>query len=134
MKRIILSFIIALPFSIKAQCSSGDCTKKLGDYTFIKSISIDASKAEGKANQFSYLFSKGNTYTIMCCDSEVKGSRMVVTLFDKDHNEIATNKKGRKFYPSLTLPCTATGVYYIESYYESSKEACGYNVIGFKKS
>jgi hypothetical protein len=127
--------LIAAVNVIKAQCIQGECSKKLGDFTFIKSVNINNACVEGKANQFSYVFSQGSTYMLLACDSEKKGSRMIVNLYDREKNLIATNKNRKKFYPSITFPCSATGVYYIESFYEnSSPDACGINVLGFSRT
>ncbi len=130
-----LFMIIGFKFSVNAQCIQGECSKKLGDFTFIKSVNINNGCVEGKANQFSYVFSQGSTYMLLACDSEKKGARMIVNLYDREKNLIATNKNRKKFYPSITFPCSATGVYYIESFYEnSSPDACGINVLGFSRT
>ncbi|MDI9340807.1 MAG: hypothetical protein QM534_09600 [Sediminibacterium sp.] len=131
----VLFMLLSTMFTVRAQCIQGECSKKLGDFTFIKSVNINSSCVEGKANQFSYVFSQGSTYMVLACDSEKKGARMIVNLYDKEKNLIATNKNRKKFYPSITFPCSATGVYYIESFYEgSSPDACGINVLGFSRT
>lgn len=135
MKKSLSLFIFLGSFILaKGQCPTGNCPSKLGDFTYIKTIYVDATKLETNPNQVSYLFSKGSTYMILCCDKEIKGSRLVVNIYDKAKNLIATNKPKKKWYPSIEYPCSATSIYYIESYYEDTKDACGVNVIGFKKS
>ncbi len=140
MKKIIqlsVSLFLVLGFNAKlnAQCIQGECSKKLGEFTFIKSVNVNSACIEGKANQFSYVFSQGSTYMVLACDSEKKGARMIVNLYDREKNLIATNKNRKKFYPSITFPCGATGVYYIESFYEgNSSDACGLNVLGFSRT
>lgn len=132
---VALFMIVGMVSHVRAQCIQGECSKKLGDFTFIKSVNINSSCVEGKANQFSYVFSQGSTYMVLACDSEKKGARMIVNLYDKEKNLIATNKNRKKFYPSITFPCSATGVYYIESFYEGSNpDACGINVLGFSRT
>jgi hypothetical protein len=133
----LLSLFSILIFSgfLRGQCPTENCSSKLGgEYTFIKSVSIDPGKVEGKAHQYSYLFSKGSTYMILCCDQEIKGSRLIVNLYDANRKLIATNHVKKKVYESLTFPCNATGIYYIESYYQGSKDACGLNILGFTKT
>lgn len=134
-KKLIIISILSL-FSIKfySQCSTGNCPSKLGEFTYIKTVYVDQTKIENKPNQLTYLFSKGSTYMILCCDQEIKGSRLIVNLYDKEKNLIASNKQKRKVYPSIQYSCSATGMYYIESYYEDSKDPCGVNVIGFIKT
>ena len=132
---ITILFTLSIGLYAQAQCSTSNCPSKLGDFTYIKTIYVDQTKNETKPNQISYLFSKGSTYMILSCDQEIKGSRLIVNIYDKSKNLIATNKVKRKVYPSIEYPCPATGMYYIESYYEEdSKDPCGVNVIGFKKS
>ncbi len=133
-KTILFLFFLISIAVLHAQCPTGNCPSKLGDYTYIKTIYVDATKAETSPNQVSYLFSKGSTYMILACDKEIKGSRLVVNVYDKTKNLIATNKPKKKWYPSIEFPCSATGIYYIESYYEDTKDPCGVNVIGFKKT
>ncbi|MDO9000659.1 hypothetical protein [Sediminibacterium sp.] len=128
-----LSLIISSYF-LKAQCVSDNCNSKLGNFTYLKTIYVDNTKLESKPNMVTYLFSKGSTYMLLCCDQAIKGSRLIVNVYDKEKNLIATNKLKKKFYPSIQYPCTATGIYYIESFYEDSKDPCGVNVLGFSKS
>lgn len=127
------SFIIAGLF-VKAQCVSDNCNSKLGTYTYLKTIYVDNTKLQDKPNMVTYLFSKGSTYMVLCCDQAIKGSRLIVNVYDKDKNLIATNKQKKKVYPSIQYPCSATGIYYIESFYEDSKDPCGVNILGFTKS
>ena len=131
--------LLALPLiffcnSVLAQCPTDNCAGKLGDFTFIKSVPIDPGKTENKPHQYSYLFSKGSTYMILICDQSIKGSRLLVNIYDSNRKLVATNHVKKKYYNSLTLPINATGIYYIESYYESSKDACGVNIIGFTRT
>ncbi len=136
MKAIVSVLLLSiLSFNMCGQCSTSNCSSNLGgDYTYIKTIYVDQTKLQPAPNQISYLFSKGSTYKILCCDQEIKGSRLVVNVYDRSKNLIATNKQKKKVYPSIEYPCSATGMYYIESFYEDSKDPCGVNVIGFMKS
>lgn len=129
----LLPFLL-FAFSSRAQCPTDNCSSKLGNFTFIKSVSIDPGKVEGKPHQYSYLFSKGSTYMILVCDQSIKGSRLLVNIYDASRKLVATNHVKKKIYESLTFPCNATGIYYIESYYEGSKDACGVNILGFSKT
>ncbi len=108
------------------------CAWALEDFNFIKSYEFENIKKDEKG-EYSYVFSKGNTYRIVICDNEVRGSRMVITLTDKNHQIIATNKNGNKYYPVITYPCSATGVYYIEYLFEGAKAKYAVNILGFTK-
>lgn len=115
-----------------AQCDKdglkNECSGKLDDFIFIKSFDIQSSKKE-----YSYVFSKGTTYMITCCD-ESAGKKMVVELYDRDHKLIAKNfneKKGQ-YFSKFGYQCQATGVYYMKYSFPDGDD-CGVSVIGFKK-
>jgi hypothetical protein len=128
--KLFLGFsLIISSYFLKAQCVSDNCNSKLGTFTYLKTIYIDNTKLQDKPNMVTYLFSKGSTYMVLCCDQAIKGSRLIVNVYDKEKNLIATNKQKKKVYP-----CSATGIYYIESFYEDSKDPCGVNILGFSKS
>ena len=98
MKSIVsVLLFFTLSFNMSAQCSTSNCSSNLGgDYTYIKTIYVDQTKLQPAPNQISYLFSKGSTYKILCCDQEIKGSRLVVNVYDRSKNLIATNKQKKK--------------------------------------
>jgi len=138
-------FLVALGICIwsygHAQCESDafmdKCAGNLGGALFIKSLVIKSGEAtEAKPNNFSYVFSKGATYNLIVCDQGASADKLVVTLLDRNKQVIASNynKKTKKFYPSLAYPCGATGVYYIESYFQTEKAGnCGVAILGFTK-
>ena len=140
--KVILGIIaIAISATGYGQCSTDafmdKCASALGSSTFIKSYEIKSGQSsKDKPNQFSYVFSKGSTYMVVICDQNIEGQKMIVTLYDRDKKMIASNynKKTKKFYPTLTYNCSATGVYYLDSYFEGDKTAtCGVNILGFNK-
>jgi hypothetical protein len=106
----------------------------LDDYVFIKSFPIETSK-EGDKSEYSYVLSRGINYKIVVCDNNEEGKRMIVNLLDRNKKLIASNylKSNKKFYPSLNYNCSATGVYYVEVFFEGEKKGCGLNILGFKK-
>jgi hypothetical protein len=139
MNRLSFVKLLSLPLLLftlaaSAQCPTENCATKLGDFTYIKSVTIDPGKTQTRPHQYSYLFSKGSTYMILICDQSIKGSRLLVNIYDSNRKLVATNHVKKKFYDSVTLPCNATGIYYIESYYENSKDACGVNILGFTRT
>jgi hypothetical protein len=59
---------------------------------------------------------------------------MVLNLYDRNHKLIATNKANEKYYNKVGYNCTATGVYYIETYIDNNAKGCGVSsILGFKK-
>ena len=106
----------------------------LDDYVFIKSFPIETTKAGDKA-EYSYVLSRGINYRIVVCDQGEEGKKMVVNLLDRNKKLIASNylKTNKKFYGTLNYVCSATGVYYVEAFFEGEKKGCGLNILGFKK-
>jgi hypothetical protein len=133
----ILALIIVPSFTSGPECGSDEFLDKfapaLGDYTFIKAFKVEIDKS-GEKNEFSYVFSKGSNYRIIICDQNSEGNKMVVNFFDRNKKLIASNylKSSKKFFPVLNYNCSATGVYYVESYFEGEKNGCGVNILGFK--
>lgn len=144
MKKLNLTLLIAFLLLSRigfGQCTGDDfldkCAASLGTFTFIKSFNVDINKskgAEGKV-EYSYVFSKGSNYMLIVCDQNISGKRMILNLYDRNHKLIVSsyNKQTKKFYPSISYPCSATGVYYMESVFENDAGGCGVNILGFSK-
>jgi hypothetical protein len=135
-------FFIAFSILFTSLASGPDCgsdafldkyAPALGDYTFIKAFNVEVNKS-GDKNEFSYVFSKGSNYRIVIGDQNGEGNRMVVNFYDRNKKLIASNylKSSKKFFPTINYTCSATGVYYVESYFENGKNGCGVNILGFK--
>ncbi|OFY84214.1 MAG: hypothetical protein A3F72_14395 [Bacteroidetes bacterium RIFCSPLOWO2_12_FULL_35_15] len=135
-------FFIAIATLTTSLTSGPDCgsdafldkyAPALGEFTFIKAFNVEINKADEK-NEFSYVFSKGSNYRIVICDPNPEGNKMVVNFYDRNKKLIASNylKSSKKFFPTLNYTCSATGVYYVESYFENGKNGCGVNILGFK--
>ena len=96
---IIMAFVI--PGNLFAQCDSDtfldNCASGLETFTFIKAFNTQMKKTDKQ--EFSYVFSKGSTYMIIGCDQQIKGERMIVNLYDRNHKLIVSNynKKSGKF-------------------------------------
>lgn len=140
----LVKFTLALCFicatkGLSAQCSSDafmdNCSNALDEFTFIKSFEYANPKA-GAKGEYSYVFSKGSTYRIIVCDENIAGNKMIISLYDRNHKLIASNfdKASKKVFPSLSYPCSATGVYYIEYSFQGDKAKCGINILGFTKN
>ena len=106
-----------------------ECAPGLGDYTFVKTF--DVKPKMGEKEEVSYIMSKGAKYKIVICDQKIKGYEMKVKLYDRNKKLIFSNYMNSKYYPSITYTCSATGVYYIEASFKSTKEGCGVLILGF---
>jgi hypothetical protein len=129
--------VTACAFSPAPACDPEDLLKKyagaLDQYVFIKSFPVEVSAKDDKA-QYSYVLSRGIDYRIVVGDNN-DNQHMVVNLLDRNKKLIATNylKSSKKFYPTISYVCSATGVYYVEVSFEGEKKGCGINILGFKK-
>ncbi|MEZ5071374.1 MAG: hypothetical protein R2751_10490 [Bacteroidales bacterium] len=143
MKRVRNSLIVLgmLMFASAAsgQCGGDEfldeCASSLGTYTFIKAFNVEINPRKTEKVEFSYVFSNGSNYMIINCDEKQAGNRVIVTLYDRNHNLVASsyNEKTKKHYPDLVYPCTATGVYYLEAKMEGDGAGCGVVILGFSK-
>ena len=103
-------------------------------YTLIKSFEIDGLSGGKSEIKYSYVFTKGTQYLIKICgDSENSTDGVVVTLYDKYRNEVATNLVDGVAVSKISYPCTATGIYYITYSFENSIHYCAGSTIGFKR-
>jgi len=120
-----------------AQCISesfmNKCSAELDEFNFIKSYELENKKEDAK--EYSYVFSKGSTYRIIICDENEEGSRLIITLFDRNKKKIASNydAKSKKYFSAIIYHCSATGIYFVKYEYESKKSKCAVNILGFSK-
>jgi hypothetical protein len=131
---LVFCFISLFNNTAKAQCSDDDfldnCAELLDTYTFIKSFP-HADVGNGKKSENPYVFSTGHSYVLTVCDQG--SSKMVINLYDRNRKLIATNKANGKYFNKVGYNCTATGVYYIETYLDNNAKGCGVSILGFKK-
>jgi hypothetical protein len=134
---VLLLFLLILTPAVKSQCNTetlmNNCASGLDEFVFIKSFPIEC-KTDQKSG-FQYVLSTGIHYKIVVCDEQAAGSKMVVNLLDRNKKLIASNylKASKKIFPVVNYVCPATGVYYVEAYFEGDKKGCGINILGFKK-
>jgi len=101
-------------------------------YKFLRSY-----KLEGPSNkpiEQQYTLSKGTTYFIRI-ESYVD-SRLKVVLYDPEGRAVAStfNSNTQKFYPSIEIQCSKTGVYKISfEHHFNKRDFCGGAVLGFKR-
>ena len=103
-------------------------------YTLIKSFHIDGEGGSKAKIEYSYVFTKGTKYLVNVCGAEETPDGVVVTLYDKYRNKVASNLVEGTIVPAIAYPCSATGIYYITYTFQESKEYCGGSTIGFKRA
>lgn len=133
MKKLINILLLLPLLSFKDKCDTDNMLEQvvpsLQPYNFMKKFDVTEKKTE-----YSYVFSRDSEYKIMVANNG-KDVKLILNLYDRNKKLISSNylKSNKKIYPSVTYKCSATGVYYMESFFEDEKEGCGINVLGFKK-
>ncbi|GJM60318.1 MULTISPECIES: hypothetical protein [Persicobacter] len=134
---LFLAFGLVAVSPAQAQCNSDGftdtCLGSLKDgFTFLKSFKIDGQGGAKQKVEYSYVFSKDTKYYInVCGQNGVDG--IIVTMYDSNRKLVATNHANGKFYPGITYPCNATGIYYITFTFKDSENYCGGSVLGFSR-
>jgi hypothetical protein len=143
-KNLIMKLVVAACLTCLQSVSSGqcetytfldNCATSLGTFNYIKSFDITAAPRKKAQPEFSYVFSKGSTYMLILCEDLLVQGKMVINLYDRNHNLIAStyDETTKKHYPKLVYSCSATGVYYIKASFTDSKKGCGMCILGFDK-
>ena len=110
-----------------------NCASQIAGYKFLKANKVSISGGKSSTSvELSSVFSTGSTYILTATGGN---GNMIVTLFDRNRKMIMSNynKSNKKFYPSITYKCTATGVYYFKYEFENGGAGCGVGIIGFKQ-
>jgi hypothetical protein len=141
MKKIIVIALFACVFgagpgNLFAQCNSESfanaCIPKLsGGFNFLKSYKVDGVSKDKV--EFSYVFTKGTQYMLNVCGGGGATDGIVVSIWDKDRNKVATSKINGQVVSAIAFPCNATGIYYIQYTFETPSAHCGGSALGFKK-
>ena len=141
MKKIIIIVLFAFVFgagpgNLFAQCNSESfanaCIPKLsGGFHFLKSYKVDGVSKDKV--EFSYVFTKGTQYMLNVCGGGGATDGIVVSIWDKDRNKVATSKINGQVVSAIAFPCHATGIYYIQYTFETPSAHCGGGALGFKK-
>lgn len=136
---ILFIFVfLTISFSFYDKCDLESLFEKnitnLQPYTFIKKFDIEINKRENKI-EYSYVFSRDSEYKIIVCDLNNEGKKMIINFYDRNHKLVMSNfvKSSKKQFPSISYKCSATGVYYMEAFFEDGNTGCGVNILGFKK-
>ena len=136
---MIFLLLVSATSTVWGQCNVEEklkvCAPTPGSgYTLIKSFEIDGLGGSKSEIKYSYVFTKGTQYLIkICAESENSTDGVVVTLYDKYRNEVATNLVDGVAISKISYPCTATGIYYITYSFVNSIHYCAGSTIGFKR-
>ena len=129
---LLLIFPLLTAFVDEEDCEDEDfldeCASVISGFKFLKANKISIED-DGEV-EYKSVFSKGSTYMLTACNGG-EGS-MKITLYDRNKKKVMSNFIQKKFYPAVTYPCTATGVYYLK-YEFTEGSGCGVGIIGFKK-
>jgi hypothetical protein len=134
-----LTAIFFLTSNSFAQCDTTDKLKACAPnpntgYTLIKSFHVDGEGGSKAKIEYSYVFTKGTKYLVNVCGAAETPDGVVVTIYDKYRNKVASNLLEGDIVAAISYPCSATGIYYITYTFQESKEYCGGSTIGFKRT
>ncbi|MBX2914926.1 MAG: hypothetical protein KF856_06590 [Cyclobacteriaceae bacterium] len=115
-----------------AESFATSCIPKLANgFNFLKSYKVDGVSKDKV--EYSYVFTKGTQYMINLCANGNATDGIVVSIFDKERNKVATSKVNGQFISAIAYPCNATGIYYIQYTFDDPSGHCGGSALGFKR-
>jgi hypothetical protein len=134
---IVLSF--AYSFLASAQCDSEIYTSQAlktlaAGFTFTKAYKIDGKEGTKKQIEYTCVMNKDNDYMIRVASKDGGSHGIIVTLYDAQRNELATNQISNKSFTGWTYKCNAAGIYYITFTFKDAPSFCGGAVMGFKSN
>ncbi|MBN8578632.1 MAG: hypothetical protein KF775_09405 [Cyclobacteriaceae bacterium] len=140
MKKIVLP-ILCLAFLGMAPVPFQDCNseslatscipKLANGFNFLKSYKVDGL-AKDKV-EYSYVFTQGTQYMINLCANGNPPDGIVVAIFDKERNKVASSKINGQAAAAIAYSCNATGIYYIQYTFDEPSAHCGGSALGFKR-
>ena len=133
-----IALITVTAGSALAQCdaankAAGCAPNPDSGYTLIKSFEVDGKGGSKSKIEYSYVFTKGTKYLLNVCGDGSTPDGVVVTVYDKYRNKVASNLVEGNVVKAIAYPCSATGIYYITYTFENSQAYCGGSTIGFKR-
>ncbi len=140
MKNLLILFIVFVfgAGSSMAQCNATAKAERCipgpeSGFTLIKTFAVDGKGGTKTKIEYSYVFTKGTKYLVKVCGKEESPDGVVVTIYDKYRNKVASNLVDGKVANAIAFTCRATGIYYITYTFKDSQEYCGGSTIGFKR-
>lgn len=130
--------LIGLSLEASAQCNpesfTAACVPQLATgFNFLKSYKIDGENGAKEKVEYSYVFTKGTQYMINICANGAATDGILVSLYDANRNQVASNKIDNQVLKAIAYPCNATGIYYIQYTFDKSASYCGGSALGFKR-
>jgi hypothetical protein len=123
-------------FSVYSQCDTDefldDCATNLGTYNYIRSFTANAAQRKKTEREFTYVFSKGSSYLMVACNSKLNKGKVIITLFDRNHDRIGSTsyEEYGKDFSALKFQCNTTGVYHIRISFAGTSRGCGMCILG----
>ena len=125
---------IGLSFAANAQCADDDVLDDCGNtlnksFRYLKTYDVDGG------GEYSYVFSRGNTYLIQTCSMKGISGKMKITILDRTKHKIAANynRAGQVLRPYVAYRCNSTSIYYVKfEVDDNAAEECGVGVLGFR--
>ena len=134
---VLVSFCLTMSFQASAQCDAEIYTSQAlkaltPGFTFVKAYKIDGKEGNRKQIEYTCVMNKDNDYMMRLASKDGVSNGIIVTLYDPQRNELATNHISNKAFVGWTFKCSATGVYYITFTFKDAPSYCGGAVLGFK--
>ena len=143
MRSIIIFLHIIFIGALISHPSFGQCNTSLytemsiksmpEDFTFLKTFKIDGKNGANEKVEYSYVFSKDTKYSLNISTEGEEIDGIVVSMYDSNRKQVATNNVKGTLYSGIEYPCKSTGIYYITFTFEDSKTYCGGSALGFKR-
>lgn len=143
MKKVLfLVYTLLFALGTYGQCNLGaligNCAAvhDSGGYTYIRTFGVE-TKQTSSESLYSVVFNKDHEYLIIICqnDDDNSENKMIVNLLDRNQELIQSS-----YYEPLDthvsmirFRCTATGVYFFQSFFEEDDDSCGAIILSFKK-
>ena len=129
MKRLLF-FIAVVGMSSSSMLAQCDAASKAANcapgpdsgYTLIKSFEVDGKGGTKTKIEYSYVFTKGTKYLVNVCGGMDTVDGVIVTIYDKYRNKVASNLVSGQIVKAIAYPCSATGIYYITYTFQESKD------------
>jgi hypothetical protein len=117
----------------KKSNESNDCITQISPgMNFIKKYSIDTEGGLKSKIEYSYVFTRGTTYTLhICSKEEIAGKIPEICIYDSQRNKVATNKVEGNLFSAITFKCSSSGIFYLQYILEKSTPYNGESILSF---
>jgi hypothetical protein len=117
----------------KENNQSGDCTAQITPgMNFIKKYVIDTEGGLKSKIEYSYVFTRGTTYTLhVCSKGDVSGRIPEICIYDSKRNKVATNKVEGGIFSAITFKCSSSGIFYLQYILDKSTPYNGESILSF---